>query len=218
MPPNVWMTTHDAMTTMNVPARFDVTHWPINVENYLARTEKPLHRAILKNYLRHLLLEVSGYWDQILVPELTVDVPEYRVGDRGTVRVLSGKAAVEDRRAGVRPRLHGKAPTALPRPLDTSPARQVLVCPTRGCRTGTTTSAPQEGVTNDDRATHRSKRECAGAWLGDPRPSPFSPPGASVLWRDETRIPARPPDPRRAGVPLSPQTAPVAGRPPVRER
>ncbi|MFI6727335.1 hypothetical protein NRF20_03395 [Streptomyces sp. R-74717] len=96
MSPTARMTTHDAMTTMDVPARFDVTHWPINVEKHLARTEKPLHRAILKNYLRHLLLEVSGYWDQILVPELTVDVPEYRVGDRGTVRVLSGKAAVED--------------------------------------------------------------------------------------------------------------------------
>ncbi|WP_406424342.1 hypothetical protein OH809_02790 [Streptomyces sp. NBC_00873] len=64
MSPTARMTTHDAMTTMNVPARFDVTHWPINVEKYLARTEKPLHRAILKNYLRHLLLEVSGYWDQ----------------------------------------------------------------------------------------------------------------------------------------------------------
>lgn len=48
------------------------------------------------------------------------------------------------RRAGVRPRLHGKAPTALPGPLDTSLARQVLVCPARGCRTGATTSASQD--------------------------------------------------------------------------
>jgi len=37
----------------------------------------PFHRAILKNYFRHLLLEISGYWDQILVPELTIDEPVY---------------------------------------------------------------------------------------------------------------------------------------------
>jgi hypothetical protein len=88
--------THDAMTTMEIPSKFDVTHWPRNVERYLEQTEKPLHRAILKNYLRHLLLEVSGYWDQIVVPELTIDEPVYRVGDHGSVEVLHGKAEVED--------------------------------------------------------------------------------------------------------------------------
>ncbi|MFF2546522.1 hypothetical protein ACFVUY_28735 [Kitasatospora sp. NPDC058063] len=90
------LATHDAMTTLDIPSKFDVTHWPANVERYLHRTEKPLHRAILKNYLRHLLLEVSGYWDQIIVPELTIDDPQYRVGDRGTVLVLNGKAEVEN--------------------------------------------------------------------------------------------------------------------------
>jgi hypothetical protein len=88
--------THDAMTTLDIPAKFDVTHWPRNVEKYLDQTEKPLHRAILKNYLRHLLLEISGYWDQIVVPELTIDEPVYRVGDHGSVEVLHGKAEVED--------------------------------------------------------------------------------------------------------------------------
>jgi hypothetical protein len=87
--------THDALTTMDIPPKFDVTHWPRNVEKYLARTENPLHRAILKNYFRHLLLEVSGYWDKIIVPELTISEPMYRVGDRGKMRVLTGKAAVE---------------------------------------------------------------------------------------------------------------------------
>jgi hypothetical protein len=87
--------TEDAMTLLEIPPKFDVTHWPRGVERYLEQTEKPLHRAILKNYLRHLLLEISGYWDQIIVPELTIDVPMYRVGDHGTVEVLNGKAAVE---------------------------------------------------------------------------------------------------------------------------
>jgi len=86
--------TDDALTTLAIPPKFDVTHWPSNVEQYLERTEKPLHRAILKNYFRHILLEVSGYWDQIVVPELTIDEPRYRVGDRREMRVLTGKAAV----------------------------------------------------------------------------------------------------------------------------
>jgi len=87
--------TYDALTIMEYPKKFDVAHWPLAVEAYLAQTEKPLHRAILKNYLRHLLLEISGYWDQIIVPELTVDNPSYRVGEMGRVHVLEGKEAVE---------------------------------------------------------------------------------------------------------------------------
>lgn len=89
------MTTADALTILDIAPKFDVTHWPRNVERYLERTENPLHRAILKNYFRHLLLEVSGYWDQIIVPELTIDEPRYRVGDRGTMQVLTGRSAVE---------------------------------------------------------------------------------------------------------------------------
>jgi hypothetical protein len=92
---NQLLSTADALTLLHVPPKFDVTEWPRQVEAFLHATEKPLHRAILKNYLRHLLLEVSGYWDQIIVPELTINDPMYRVGDRREMRVLSGKAAVE---------------------------------------------------------------------------------------------------------------------------
>ncbi len=89
------MPTTDALTLMHVPKKFDATKWPAEVEAFLHKTTNPLHRAILKNYFRHLLLEVAGYWDQIIVPELTVDEPMYRVGDRRVMHVLSGKAAVE---------------------------------------------------------------------------------------------------------------------------
>lgn len=90
------MPTDDALTLMHVPEKFDVAKWPLEVEAFLHKTTNPHHRAMLKNYLRHLLLEVSGYWDQIIVPELTVDEPMYRVGDRREVAVLTGKAAIED--------------------------------------------------------------------------------------------------------------------------
>jgi len=92
---NAALDTDDALTLMRVDPKFDVTEWPRQVELFLTRTQNPLHRAILKNYFRHLLLEVSGYWDQIIVPELTIDEPMYRVGDRREMEVLSGKAAVE---------------------------------------------------------------------------------------------------------------------------
>jgi hypothetical protein len=83
------------MTTLDLTPTFDVTYLPRKIEELLERTEKPLHRAILKNYLRHALLEISGHWDQILVPELTVGEPIYRISERGQTHVLTGKAAVE---------------------------------------------------------------------------------------------------------------------------
>ena len=64
------MPTTDALTLMHVPAKFDVTKWPREVEAFLHKTTNPHHRAMLKNYFRHLLLEVAGYWDQIIVPQL----------------------------------------------------------------------------------------------------------------------------------------------------
>jgi hypothetical protein len=84
------LATSDALTELEMPKRFDVTKFPREVEAYLERTENPFHRAILKNYFRHLLLEISGYWDQILVPELTIDEPVYRIGHLGRTLVLIG--------------------------------------------------------------------------------------------------------------------------------
>jgi hypothetical protein len=88
------ISTSDALTNLDLPAKFDVTKFPREVEQYLERTTNPFHRAILKNYFRHLLLEISGHWDQILVPELTIDEPAYRIGDQGEMIVLTGHDAV----------------------------------------------------------------------------------------------------------------------------
>lgn len=82
--------TWDALTTLEPTPGFDVTLLPRKIEEVLAVTEKPLHRAIMKNYLRHALLEISGYWDQILVPELTIAEPAYRITERGQTHVLTG--------------------------------------------------------------------------------------------------------------------------------
>jgi len=87
--------TNDGLAALNLPTRFDVTRFPRQVERYLAGTRHPYHRAILKNYLRHVLLEISGYWDEILVPALTVDEPVYRLGHLGGTVVLTGRDQVE---------------------------------------------------------------------------------------------------------------------------
>ena len=55
--------TADALTRLELPTRFDVTTFPRGVEQHLEHTENAFHRAMLKNYFRHLLLEISGYWD-----------------------------------------------------------------------------------------------------------------------------------------------------------
>jgi hypothetical protein len=88
--------TADALTTLDIPPKFDVTKFPREVEEFLFHTHNPFHRPMLKNYWRHVLLEISGYWDQILIPELTVDEPVYRIGHRGRTIVASGHAEVEE--------------------------------------------------------------------------------------------------------------------------
>ena len=87
--------TSDAMTRLDFTPNFDVTYLPRKIEQLIEQTEEPLHRAILKNYLRHALLEISGYWEQIFAPELTVLEPTYRIAERGEVHVLVGQAAVK---------------------------------------------------------------------------------------------------------------------------
>jgi hypothetical protein len=87
--------TADAMTNLELTPSFDVTYLPRKIEELLEETERPLQRAILKNYLRHAILEISGFWEQILVPELVVAEPAYRLSERGETHVLTGHDAVE---------------------------------------------------------------------------------------------------------------------------
>jgi hypothetical protein len=63
-------------------------------EVLLAATVNPQHRAILLNYRRHALLEVAGRWPEILVPELTIPHPVYRIVADGKTMLLDGHDAV----------------------------------------------------------------------------------------------------------------------------
>ncbi|MGH3587477.1 MAG: hypothetical protein ACRDQ0_14250 [Pseudonocardia sp.] len=73
---------------------FDVRAVPAGVDAALAVVENPRHRHMLKNYRRHALLEVSGYWEDILTPVMVVPEPRYRVSERGVTHVCNGMAEV----------------------------------------------------------------------------------------------------------------------------
>jgi hypothetical protein len=60
----------------------------------LAQTTKPLHRAMLLNFWRHVHLEGSGQYGVILAPDMTVENPVYRVTWGANPAVIEGKDGV----------------------------------------------------------------------------------------------------------------------------
>ena len=64
------------------------------LEKQIADTDNPHHRAILKNYRRHGLLEVSGRYQELLAPDMTVEHPHYRLHEGGQSIILDGMPQV----------------------------------------------------------------------------------------------------------------------------
>lgn len=62
----------------------------------LDRTTKPLHRAMLLNFWRHVHLEGSGQFDEIVAPDMMVEHPVYRVTWGANPAVIEGKDGVLD--------------------------------------------------------------------------------------------------------------------------
>jgi hypothetical protein len=60
----------------------------------LERTTKPLHRAMLLNFWRHVHLEGGGEYERIVAPDMMVDEPVYRVTWGATPVVIEGKGGV----------------------------------------------------------------------------------------------------------------------------
>ena len=60
----------------------------------LEQTTRPLHRAILLNFWRHVHLEGSGQYDKILSPDMVVDHPVYRVSWGANPAVIEGRDGV----------------------------------------------------------------------------------------------------------------------------
>jgi hypothetical protein len=53
--------------------------WFDGVADLMEKTDNPHQKAILKNLLTHASLELSGNYEQIFVPELTVEHPSYHI-------------------------------------------------------------------------------------------------------------------------------------------
>ena len=58
------------------------------------QTTKPLHRAMLLNFWRHVHLEGMGEFDKIVAPDMMVDEPVYRVTWGANPAVIAGKEGV----------------------------------------------------------------------------------------------------------------------------
>jgi hypothetical protein len=70
--------------------KLDVRNVPREAERQLALVTDPRQQAILRNFRRHAMLEVSGRWPEILAPELTNPHPVYRIADGEQTTVFDG--------------------------------------------------------------------------------------------------------------------------------
>jgi hypothetical protein len=60
----------------------------------LERTTKPLHRAMLLNFWRHVHLEGAGEYERLAAPDMMVDEPVYRITWGASPAVIKGKEGV----------------------------------------------------------------------------------------------------------------------------
>jgi hypothetical protein len=64
-------------------AKYDITKTNDGIDRLLAVTTNPRHRFMLQAYYRHRFLEIAGRYDEIFVPEMTVENPVYHVHASG---------------------------------------------------------------------------------------------------------------------------------------
>jgi hypothetical protein len=73
----------------------DLTRILIAAETLMDELENPHHIAILENYRRHAMLEYCGRYEEILLPEMTIEHPVYYINTpQGGHKVYDGMAAV----------------------------------------------------------------------------------------------------------------------------
>ncbi len=76
-------------------ARFDITKTNEAVRRLLEVTTNPRHRFLLAAYDRHRNLEMAGRYQEIFVPEMTVEHPVYHFSVFGMNMTLDGREQVE---------------------------------------------------------------------------------------------------------------------------
>jgi hypothetical protein len=74
--------------------KFDITKLNRAVDQLLETIENPRHRFLLQAFGRHRYLEVSGRYEEILAPDMTVTDPVYRFRYTGLEFELKGQDQV----------------------------------------------------------------------------------------------------------------------------
>ena len=75
--------------------KYDIRRLTLAADTLLETNTNPRHRRILSNYRRHAMLEVSGRYEEIFTPEMTVEHPFYRNSSADGVLELDGLEAVQ---------------------------------------------------------------------------------------------------------------------------
>jgi hypothetical protein len=76
--------------------KYDITKSLDPLQTLLANTTNPRHRYILLAYTRHLYLEMSGRYDEVLADDMIVDTPVYNLNALGFNTSVSGKDNVRN--------------------------------------------------------------------------------------------------------------------------
>ena len=71
--------------------------WFEFISKEIDATENPRHKAILQNFKNHASYELSGNWEKIFTPEMTVDEPRYEILGLGLPEftIFDGDGAVQ---------------------------------------------------------------------------------------------------------------------------
>lgn len=75
--------------------RYDITKTNAAVERLIETTDNPRHLFLLHAYNRHRYLEMAGRYEEIFVPEMTVEHPVYHFNVFGMNVTLDGREEVE---------------------------------------------------------------------------------------------------------------------------
>jgi hypothetical protein len=76
--------------------KYDITKSLEPLETLLANTTNPRHRYLLLAYSRHLYLEMSGRYDEVLTDDMMVETPVYNLHALGFNTTISGKDNVRN--------------------------------------------------------------------------------------------------------------------------
>ena len=57
--------------------KYDIRKLTLAADNLLPTLTNPRHRAIIANYRRHAIYEVTGNYEKILSPDMSIAEPQY---------------------------------------------------------------------------------------------------------------------------------------------